>query len=440
MLGSQGGFVNVQAGLNADSDDFPTVQALVNGGFVQAGSTITISATHGGPPPSLSDGTVAGVSGNTLVFNGQTGLSTGASVTYEPPPGSGSSDLIGGLVGGATYGVIVTGPDTLELGTQFTFGQTASVSTAQATLQFDAPDNLHTGDVVTYNPGSGTPIQAFIGGTEQNLPAGNYTVTVVGPETIRLSNASTPTASATFNPGSVVGSSNYIFDIGGFSQNEAVTYTAPQTAEFDGAGNVQNNEITIPEGYTFSSGDQVEYLCATGNCASIGGLAFGTSYDVIAVNGTTLQLAALSAPSTALALSAGSGTQELVPVGGISGLTSGDTYYVNVTGSNQFDLMAAPCTSSTVGLRGHGAHRRRARRSRRNRHARRRGHPAAGLRHRHPGAGRRPQSGAEPRAENDDRCRRRAGSARQRRQRCPVCFLLGGRRRFRQRSEREFIR
>ena len=220
--------------------------------------------THGGTPPAgLSNGTITNISGNTLTFDGATGLQTGDSVTYQAPSSGGTNNsesnpnVIGGLVDGDTYGVIVTGADTLELGVEFTFGQqnaaksqTTMVDAATTTLHFDAPDNLHTGDMVSYVPGGGTPIQAFIGGSLQNLPAGSYTVTVVDPFTIRLSNLATPSTAVTFVPDTVVGSKNYIFNIAGhgFNQNDAVTYTAPQTATFNGDFvNVQIDSSQSPE-------------------------------------------------------------------------------------------------------------------------------------------------------------------------------------------------
>jgi len=406
---TQGGFVNLQVGLTSNSSVNPAVNATVNGGFVQAGGTITISASHGSEPQQYSDGTISNVTGNTLTFNGLTGLNNGDAVTYEEP-GSGNdtsdnnANSIPGLNDGNTYGVIVTGPDTVELGAQFTFGQTTpgpngsitEVNTAAATLQFVVPDNLHTGDLVDYNPGSGnSPILEWVGGTLQDLPAGEYIVEVVNPTTIRLTDFFQEffnNRSAGFGSGSVSGNT---FNLGGFNANDPLTYEAPQVAQFDG-----NNVDVIPDGgspdapeqcgsspcrpfflfppngniyapgYTFSTGDQVVYGCqplsGQNSCSGVGGLTLGDTYTVIGIDSSFLELDPAGDTNTNDVIElnpGGSGIQTLTPVNtsavstfdGVAGIYNGSSTYIydpgaGFTAGEQVDYGCQGSCSAVGGL------------------------------------------------------------------------------------------
>ena len=65
---SIGIILNIQGRLDAIASATPKVEATVGGGFVQAGTTLTISAVHGGEAPAQSDGTISNVNtaGNVL--------------------------------------------------------------------------------------------------------------------------------------------------------------------------------------------------------------------------------------------------------------------------------------------------------------------------------------------------------------------------------------
>src|SRR5262249_27507780 len=113
-----------------------------------------------------------------------------------------------------------------------------------ATLTFQTPHNLHTGDHVTYEvPNGDNPIQALIGGAITGLtPGSTYTVVVVNPYQIRLTDSQTPTTAFTFVPSTAI--STFTFEnadgsfVGGsgFAENDAVTYHAPQPTAFSDSG------------------------------------------------------------------------------------------------------------------------------------------------------------------------------------------------------------
>ena len=167
---TSGGIVNIQAELVADarvttnSDSDPTASALVEGGFVQAGNTLTISANHGGPVPELSDGTIGSVQtgANTLTFSLPHGVQTGDTVVYSAPawggPAPSAEDVangvapnpnaIGGLGDGRTYGVITTSTTALQLG--ISFNAASVVDPNKAALSFAREHFLETGDRVIY--------------------------------------------------------------------------------------------------------------------------------------------------------------------------------------------------------------------------------------------------------------------------------------------------
>jgi hypothetical protein len=408
---TQGGFVNLQVGLTSKSSVNPAVSATVNGGFVWADGTITISATHGSEPGQYSDGTITGVNGDTLYFTGLTGLNTGDTVTYQEP-GSGedtddsNANSIPGLTDGDTYGVITTGTSSIELGVQFTFGQkslgpdgsTTQVDQPAATLQFANPDNLHTGDVVSYNPNGGTPITYwnYVDASAESLPAGLYVVEVVSATQIRLTSlfdfALQFLFTAVFNSGDVSGNT-FNFSPGG--TDYAVTYEAPEIAQFNGADvdvepngespdapaqcgsspcyypdflDLFPNGYIYTPGYTFSSGDQVVYGCVPlagqSSCSGVGGLTLGDTYTVIQYDSSFVELDPTGDTDTGdvIALDpGGSGIQELIPVDassavsfdGVNGVDDNTPFiYAPGNGFTSGEQVTYGCQSSCSALGG----------------------------------------------------------------------------------------
>ncbi len=215
---TQGGALNLQ-GLAATSTDNPLVKALVTGGTVAAGGTLTISANHGGQPAPLSDGTITGVDtgSNTIDFGAPTGIGTGATVTYQAPFDQGCNcnvNVIGGLNDGQAYGVIATGTDTIKLGDEFVTSGSGNpgdllghVDVATNTIQFNHPtgfakcDESNNGDfsacdrVVYSSSGSAIP----------GLTSGDtYIIVPVDAYTIRLRQSGTSTDQIRFDPSTIV--------------------------------------------------------------------------------------------------------------------------------------------------------------------------------------------------------------------------------------------
>ena len=278
---THGGLLNIES-LSTNTYDKPTVAATVEGAAVTSeDGAITISATHGAPLKEYSNGTIEAVEGgDTLRFKGQIGVKTGSAVVYEPTGETNKTtgvneSVIGGLLAGATYGVIYgcgteSSCETLELGEQFSFeGATlheksgtavceapkgtydpsgtvaACIDEAEGTIVFAAPDNLHTGDLVDYGcetlkaqPTCSTA-SARIAGTVENLSPGLYEVLVVNPTTIRLRDPHSSTTTLSFVPsttikGSVFEVSTPALEAAGITTGSAVTYHAPETQTFSG--------------------------------------------------------------------------------------------------------------------------------------------------------------------------------------------------------------
>jgi hypothetical protein len=385
-----GGAVQLH-GLTSTSTVTPAVNAIVAGGFVQAGETLSITASHGNQPVQLSDGTITLVDlvTDTLTFNGPTGLTNGQTVVYQPPGAA-----IGGLVTGATYGVITTGANTLMLGTQLTFGGVcagagaltgnACVDVPTATLKFAQPHNLHDGDIVDYRLLGGASMQALVGGVVQALGAGKYVVVVVDANTIRLRKASTPQTAVAFTPTAATLSSNTLHLAGhGFANDDAVTYHLPHARQFDGnnvdvtlvPGIVDGQLVDVPltalgavvhldlsnlvyvPNHGYRTGDRVVYDCqdvAGSPCSPIGGLTRGTTYGVVAVGAHAIKLTRLSDGVVVNVHQGGAGRQTLTPVdGAVGGLVDGRTYYVQRIDANNFRLRSAP-GGATIAIAGTG--------------------------------------------------------------------------------------
>ena len=283
--GKNSGIVAVGESL-ANAFVTPTLNTYIGSiATIIAGGTITVQSENGTQPVPLSQGTFtpSQVNNNQISFSQNDGLQTGDIVTYSQngnPP-------IGGLTDGA-YSVVAFNANTVELGPAFDGFK--DVNMANDTIDFTGPDYLQTGDLVIYQPTAGS---VPIGG----LTAGHaYLVRVIDPETIKLVNPAqglqTPTS---FDPATTV--SNNTIHLSGFSNGQAVTYTAPGPLEV-APQQISNSTINlgtdangniIPDNFT--NGEGVIYNPAPG-ATTIGGLTPGKTYFVIAVAANEFQLSA----------------------------------------------------------------------------------------------------------------------------------------------------
>ncbi|MGA2700304.1 MAG: hypothetical protein ABSH35_04325 [Isosphaeraceae bacterium] len=341
--GANGGIVNVNESL-ANVFVTPTINTYIgSNATIVAGGSITVESVHGTTPVPVSNGsfTPSQVSNNEITFTLPDGLQTGDTVTYAQngnPP-------IGGLTDGSVYPVIAVNPYTLELGPSF---DAAQVNTTNDTIVFASPDDLQTGDEVVYEDNGGTPI----GGLTSGDP---YLVRVIDPETIKLVDPTqgllTPTS---FDPATTV--SNNTINLPGFSNGQAVTYTAPAPLEF-APQQVSNSIIDLgddssgkPIPDNFSNGQAVVYSLGSG-AAAIGGLSPGSTYYVITDGTNQFELSATVGsqgnPGAAITLdpTSANGLQILTAANEqpIGGLVSGNTYYVvnaTATPTPSFQLAA----------------------------------------------------------------------------------------------------
>ena len=350
-----GGVVNIQAELVADARTKPTVSATAQGGFVQAGGTLTLSANHGSTAPELSDGTISSVNtgDNTLTFDLPHGVTTGDTVVYSAPasnvPGVEDGTVpnpnaIGGLGDGRTYGVIVTcgtSCNTLMLGVEF--NAAGVVNTAKGALAFSDPHNFETGDRVVYDCNGGgvigtKPVNGLICGA-------TYYVFKIDEFLIRLS--ATPIDAdgdtvLTFTPSTIIGGNTIrIVSTAGLTEGQAVVYHAPPIVTFrsdmvditvNGDGQIvrnssgqiihSDNQVIYAPGHIFSTGDRVRYN-------------FSGTYDP--TPGTDPSDDFTPAPGLDADL-------VLLLGGGDYGLTNGQTtLYVRVLDGNRIQLADTAC-------------------------------------------------------------------------------------------------
>ena len=346
-VGANGGIVDVNESISSAVEQ-PTLNTYIGStATIVAGGNITVESLHGAAPVPTSNGdfTPSQVSNNTITFPNSTDLQTGDTVTYlqngNPP--------IGGLTSGRVYPVIATSGNTIQLGLS-----SSIVNPLDDEIGFSSPDDLQSGDEVVYED-EGPPLEGL-------TPGATYEVYVLSPTTIKLLPAGSPLPTIkSFDPADQVGD-NYI-DIPGFSDGEAVTYTAPAPLEIQ-PEQISNSTINLgtdssgnPNLVPFSNGEQVTYE-PIDNATVIGGLTAGHNYYVIAIAPNQFQLStsvhngvpgapiALQVPANATGLQSFSATDQQA----IGGLVSGQTYYViNATPYN-FQLSAEPGSSKVISL------------------------------------------------------------------------------------------
>ena len=342
--GKNSGIVAVGESL-ANAAVTPTLNTYIgSSATIIAGGSITVQSLNGTKPVPLSQGTFtpSQVNNNQISFPQNDGLQTGDIVTYSQngnPP-------IGGLTDGRVYPVVALNANTVELGPAFDGFK--DVNMANDTIDFPGPDYLQTGDVVIYQPSSGS---VPIGGLTAGKP---YLVRVIDPETIKLVDPTkglqTPTS---FDPATTV--SNNTIHLSGFSNGQAVTYTAPGPLEV-APQQISNSTINlgtdvngniIPDNFT--NGEGVIYNPAPG-ATTIGGLTPGKTYFVIAVAANEFQLSATEKngnPGARITLNVPAGATGIQNFSAanqqpIGGLVSGNTYYVINATSTSFQLSATP--------------------------------------------------------------------------------------------------
>jgi hypothetical protein len=238
---------------------------------------------------------------HTITITGH-GLSNGQTVVYH----ANMSVAVPGLVDGNTYFAVVVDANTIMLapsgvitldpstasGTQslgaaqlnaLTFTTAPAINGTNFTINFGFSDGFTTGQAVIYQTTG-----AAIGGLSNG---GTYYVVVVNPTAIQLASsfanatASTPTV-IHIDPTTATG-----------TQTLAPATGTPLTFAPPGAVNVQSNVISFGNDTGFTTGQAVVYQ-TTGN--AIGGLTNGGIYYVIAVSGSSFQLASSFDHATAM--------------------------------------------------------------------------------------------------------------------------------------------
>lgn len=325
--------------MGATVSSTPDVDASIAGGTtVTAGRHVVVRAegkadATGAPP--LDTFTNADVNLNNDTIDFDYALSPGEIVTYE----NNGNTSIGGLGDGREYSVLrgtpVAGGTRLTLGASFAG---SGVNNAYDTITFAVPHRLVTGDAVRYegaNNGSVTIGLANDNPTDNtNNPVNPYYVRRIDDYTIKLftsaaeANPATATGLKAFTPGNVSSTNNTITTSGtAYVEGTAVTYRAPAPKTFSSLTvNVQvngNNKIVTSDttadgrdnptpvyvnslnriyiatldnngnpiagtGHGFQTGDAVRYNAVGGS--AITGLTSGNTYYVIKINDFLMQL------------------------------------------------------------------------------------------------------------------------------------------------------
>ena len=343
---TSGGVVNIQAELVADARvktnlvDDPTASALVEGGFVQAGNTLTISANHGAPVPELSDGTIQSVQTgpNTLTFALPHGVDTGDTVVYSAPAWGGPTpsaedvangvepnpNAIGGLGDGRTYGVIVDEHDGAPARHRVRRGQRRRHRQGGAQL-LDAS--------TTSRPATASSTRAARGNEVGTRPAAGllcnqtYYVYKIDEFKVRLSTSLLPAGGSnvfSFDPSGAAGYDVNVASTTGLANGQALVYRAPPAITFtsnmvdiqvDGGGNLVR------------SGGDVDHSSNNDKIYAFNHGALGTDFN----NG-------IEVVYTAALVTDDPTPPDLVEIGG---LDSGVHYWIHVDGSDPHRVQLA---------------------------------------------------------------------------------------------------
>ncbi|WP_457423984.1 right-handed parallel beta-helix repeat-containing protein [Roseateles sp. P5_E7] len=382
-----GGVVDVGAS-NADAIVQPTVNAFIDtGATLDVDGSVTVEAfARAQPAQALNDffnPDQATIDADSISFT-QHGLSNGDRVTYDPNGNSAIGTADGStLQTGREYSVIVTGEDTLQLGTVFdaSTGSTADpldpnvgVDAARDTIRFAVPHGFISGDAVKYTP-AGTSVSTGLNGSN------TFFVRSIDEFTIRLyANRDEALGNGaffdrTFSPVLVSEADDTITSVGhGYVENQAVTYLAPPARQFTSesvdvsSGTPTDNDQIFFQNHGFSVGNRVTYRVEPGGTA-IGGLTSGTNYFVIVIDANHIQLAATrdaadpddgddDVDTTPIALSPDKNSpanqdQHVLERQTIGGLSNGVTYYVRNIAGSTFQLAATP-GGAAIELNGSG--------------------------------------------------------------------------------------
>ena len=250
---------------------------------------------------------------------------TGDAVTYQNL-GNGT---IPGLTNGRTYSVIVTGPNSVQLGGTFTSND---VNTALDVIDFGLRDpHLETGDhVIYFRIGSASTIGGLTNGVEYEV------YRVPGTNRIKLRPLGFSSASTSRNAGSVDNGTEFITGAAPFANGDFVTYYAPDPlATFSSVqvgkrftfsgGDVNgttasantiyftvdsnnNGKLDNGDSIGLSTGDRIFYT-ASDPLNAIGGLTSGVFYFVIRLDGLDYQLADTKCHATGAAGDCGGSAQ-----------------------------------------------------------------------------------------------------------------------------------
>ncbi|KAI3407220.1 hypothetical protein GPALN_004388 [Globodera pallida] len=322
---------------SADIHVTPTVHAdILAGAHVKAGGSVELKADQG---QAVSTGdTTFGAGGvntgsNVITLNGDHGLTTGDTVTYSI--GLDGNGAVGGLVDGRNYQVIVQSATAVKLGS------------------FDVEHGFVDGQRVIYHSAGNAAISGLVDGQ-------TYFVRVIDPQTIKLatSQAAATVAPKSFLSGAVDATTDRItVNSHGFADGQAVTYRTAGAEQFEGSAvEADGADLITVNSHGFNTGDQVKYtlrdlVIESPNKppAAITGLAGDGTYYVIRVDANHIKLATTATNATNgtaidisnTAESAASG-HVLTRIGAapLSGLVSGNTYYVKFVDANTFQLAA----------------------------------------------------------------------------------------------------
>ena len=388
-----GGGVQVGVPLATVTTSPSVVGYIGTGANISAGGNVTVDAEARSDPGQTftNDITAVNPSTDTITFP-QHGLLDGDVVVYTKDNAAAPINTpTGPLAYNREYPVVVTGADTLQLGSTFN-ADSSGVSASGRTITFATPDLFLTGDPVHLDPMGNTPV----GGLSTST---TYYVRTLNANTIELYTSLSDATSSALSAQANTFSGTTVHANNSFSPNEAVTYVAQPTVPFstglvdvsyqtDGSGNIvpfstnptvvnfqdassawniflgqDTNGDGIPDtGHNFQTGDAVVYHADPATGTVISPLVNGQTYYVIRVDQWSIQLAATERETTQHQDShgnwvAGANPIHLVDpktsgytpepqsftVNPLGQLQSGQTYYVlpSVT-SSSFQLAATP--------------------------------------------------------------------------------------------------